>query len=96
MVHQCHRSICIPFIGCGGIGSVDDAVEFMLAWRVAVQLATASLLEAAVMQKIVCGLDAYCWEIGVESIRDPTAQVNIDRQPSNCWLRFAQQSVNTP
>ncbi|GAA4356413.1 dihydroorotate dehydrogenase [Variovorax defluvii] len=92
MVHQCYRSVRIPIIGCGGISSADDAVEFLLAGASAVQVGTASFLDPGVMQKIIDGLDAYCREMGVENVRDLTGQVEIDRQLSDRWLRFAQQS----
>lgn len=92
MVHQCHRSVRIPIIGCGGIRQADDAVEFMLAGASAVQVGTASFLDPAAMQKIIDGLEAYCAEMGVAQVRELTGQVRIDRQLSDRWLRFAQQS----
>lgn len=92
MVHQCHRSVRIPIIGCGGISSAEDAVEFMLAGASAVQVGTASFIDPGAMQKIIDGLQTYCHDMGVENIRDLTGQVKIDRQLSDRWLRFAQQS----
>jgi dihydroorotate dehydrogenase (NAD+) catalytic subunit len=91
-VHQCYRSVRIPIIGCGGIQNAEDAVEFMLAGASAVQVGTASFRDPGVMQKIIDGLGAYCTEMGVESIRDLTGKVKLDRQLSDRWLRFAQQS----
>jgi dihydroorotate dehydrogenase (NAD+) catalytic subunit len=82
----------IPVIGCGGISNAEDAVEFMLAGASAIQVGTASFLDPGVMEKIVAGLHAYCEENGVEQIRDLTGQVKLDRQLSDRWLRFAQQS----
>jgi len=92
MVHQCYRSVRIPIIGCGGISSADDAVEFMLAGASAVQVGTASFIDPGVMQKIIDGLAVYCEEMGVAHIRELTGQVKLDRQLSDRWLRFAQQS----
>lgn len=92
LVHQCYRSVRIPIIGCGGICSADDAVEFMLAGASAVQIGTASFLDPAMMQKIIDGLDAYCREMDVENLRDLTGQVRLDHQLSDRWLRFAQQA----
>jgi dihydroorotate dehydrogenase (NAD+) catalytic subunit len=92
MVHQCYRSVRIPIIGCGGICSAEDAVEFMLAGASAVQVGTASFLDPGAMEKIIDGLVSYCEEMGVEEVRDLTGQVKLDRQLSDRWLRFAQQS----
>lgn len=92
MVYQCHRSVRIPVIGCGGISNADDVVEFMLAGASAVQVGTASFLDPGVMQKIIDALERYCLEAGVDQLRDLSGQVRLDRQLSDRWLRFAQQS----
>jgi dihydroorotate dehydrogenase (NAD+) catalytic subunit len=92
MVHQCYRSVRIPIIGCGGIASAEDVVEFMLAGASAVQVGTASFIDPGAMQKIIDGLEAYCRETGVDDIHSLTGKMKIDRQLSDRWLRFAQQS----
>ncbi|VVE07205.1 dihydroorotate dehydrogenase [Pandoraea morbifera] len=92
LVHQCHRAVRIPIIGCGGIETADDAIEFMLAGATAVQVGTASFRDPAVMGRIVDGLDAYCDAQGVETIASLTGAVALDAQLTDRWLRFAQQS----
>ncbi|ASL48648.1 Dihydroorotate dehydrogenase B (NAD(+)), catalytic subunit [Burkholderia sp. AD24] len=88
LVYQCHRAISIPVIGCGGIQSADDAVEFMLAGASAVQVGTASFRDPGVMQKIIDGLAAYCVEQRVDSIAALTGRVEIDAQLNERWARF--------
>ena len=92
MVHQCHRAVHIPIIGCGGIATTEDAAEFMLAGATAVQVGTASFIDPGVMQKIIDGLAQYCAEQGVAHVRELTGGVQLDRQLTDRWLRFAQQS----
>ncbi len=92
LVHQCHRAVRIPIIGCGGIETADDAVEFMLAGATAVQVGTASFRDPAVMGRIVDGLAGYCDANDVERIATLTGAVALDAQLSDRWLRFAQQS----
>lgn len=92
MVHQCYRSVHIPIIGCGGIRCAEDVIEFMLAGASAVQVGTASFIDPGVMQQIIDGLHDYCTEMGVDNISDLTGQVKLDRQLTDRWLRFAQQS----
>ncbi|VVD96140.1 dihydroorotate dehydrogenase [Pandoraea terrigena] len=92
LVHQCHRAVHIPIIGCGGIETADDAVEFMLAGASAVQVGTASFRDPAVMGHIVDGLAAYCDAQAVERIATLTGAVALDAQLTDRWLRFAQQS----
>lgn len=92
LVHQCHRAVRIPIIGCGGIETADDAIEFMLAGASAVQVGTASFRDPAVMGHIVDGLTAYCDAQAVERLSTLTGAVALDAQLTDRWLRFAQQS----
>ncbi len=92
LVHQCFRAVRLPIIGCGGISTAEDAIEFMLAGASAVQVGTASFIDPGVMQKIIDGLGAYCVEMGIQNIRELTGEVMLDRQLTDRWLRFAQQS----
>ncbi|MDB5966645.1 MAG: diguanylate cyclase [Polaromonas sp.] len=92
LVHQCYRAVRLPIIGCGGISTAEDAIEFMLAGASAVQVGTASFIDPGVMQKIIDGLDAYCAEMGIATLAELTGQVKLDRQLTDRWLRFAQQS----
>jgi len=89
MVHQCYRAVRIPVIGCGGISTADDAVEFMLAGARAVQVGTASFVDPGAMQKVIDGLHRYCAETGVDRIADLVGQVDIDPLLPERWLRFA-------
>jgi dihydroorotate dehydrogenase (NAD+) catalytic subunit len=92
LVHQCHRAVRIPIIGCGGIETADDAVEFLLAGASAVQVGTASFRDPAVMAHIVDGLAAYCDAQAVDRLSALTGAVALDAQLTDRWLRFAQQS----
>lgn len=93
MVHQCHRAVSLPIIGCGGIATADDAVEFLLAGASAVQVGTASFIDPGVMGKIVDGLHAYCQAHGVERIQTLTGAVAIDDQLAERWHRYATQAA---
>ena len=48
-VYQCARTVKIPVIGCGGISTTEDAVEYMLAGATAVQVGTATFVQPAAM-----------------------------------------------
>lgn len=92
MVFQCARAVRIPVIGCGGIMSAADAIEYLLAGATAVQVGTASFLDPAVMIRIIDGLSAYCERHGVARIAELTGAVRIDPGLTDRWLRLAQQS----
>ena len=50
----------IPVIGCGGISTADDAIEYMLAGAAAVQVGTATFVQPAAMLTVIDGLAAFC------------------------------------
>jgi dihydroorotate dehydrogenase (NAD+) catalytic subunit len=60
MVYQCAQAVKIPIIGCGGIATVDDAVEYLLAGATAVQVGTATFIKPNTMLDIVDGLETFC------------------------------------
>ncbi|WP_413816443.1 dihydroorotate dehydrogenase [Pigmentiphaga sp.] len=60
MVYQCHRAVSIPIIGCGGISTADDAIEYMLAGATAVQVGTATFVHPTAMIEVIDGLVQYC------------------------------------
>ena len=49
----------LPIIGMGGIATVEDALEFIIAGATAVQVGTANFVDPFIWTKILDGLDAY-------------------------------------
>lgn len=70
MVYQCAQAAKIPIIGCGGIATVDDAVEYMLAGATAVQVGTATFIKPNTMLDIVEGLEAFCERKGIGRVSE--------------------------
>ena len=68
MVYQCHRAVSIPIIGCGGISTADDAIEFMLAGARAVQVGTATFIHPTAMVDVIDGLARYCQRKGLSNL----------------------------
>ena len=68
-VHQVFRAVKIPLIGIGGIATVEDALEFIIAGATAVQVGTANFYDPTATMKIVDGLARYCQQQGLTSIR---------------------------
>jgi dihydroorotate dehydrogenase (NAD+) catalytic subunit len=77
-VFQCSRAIGIPVIGCGGISTAEDAVEYMLAGASAVQVGTATFLQPAAMTTIVSDIESFCRYRGIPRVRDLTGGLVID------------------
>ena len=59
MVWQVFHAVKIPIIGMGGIASWQDAIEFILAGSVAVQVGTYNFIDPAVSVSIVDGILDY-------------------------------------
>ncbi|WP_068079768.1 dihydroorotate dehydrogenase [Novosphingobium rosa] len=72
MAYQAAQAVQIPVIGCGGISSAEDAIEYMLAGASAVQVGTASFVSPNIMPRIIKGIEAYCERHGVSRIADLT------------------------
>ena len=69
MVYQCHRAVSIPIIGCGGISTADDAIEYMLAGAAAVQVGTATFVHPTAMIEVIDGLVQYCRRKGMPNLQ---------------------------
>ncbi len=68
MVYQCADKLAIPVIGCGGIATAEDAVEFMLAGARAVQVGTTTFVRPMAMIEIIDGLAAFCARRGIADV----------------------------
>jgi dihydroorotate dehydrogenase (NAD+) catalytic subunit len=70
-VFDVYRAVDVPVIGCGGITSWQDAVEFMLAGASAVQIGTAIAYKGPeVFRSISKGIDAYLKRKGFKNIKE--------------------------
>jgi dihydroorotate dehydrogenase (NAD+) catalytic subunit len=69
-VYQCARTVKIPVIGCGGISTTEDAVEYMLAGAAAVQVGTATFVQPAAMTTIIDGLARFCERRDIPRVAD--------------------------
>jgi dihydroorotate dehydrogenase (NAD+) catalytic subunit len=69
-VYQCARTVKIPVIGCGGIATTEDAVEYMLAGATAVQVGTATFVQPAAMTTMIDGLARFCERRDIVRVAD--------------------------
>ena len=68
LAHQAARSVRIPVIGIGGIASAEDALEFLVAGCVAVQVGTATFVDPRTIEKVHDGIAAYLERGGHSSL----------------------------
>ncbi len=68
LVWQVARAVPISVIGIGGIATIDDVMEFLVAGATAVQIGTANFFDPTVSTRLVDELPAKLTEAGVESV----------------------------
>lgn len=70
MVYQVSKAVNIPIIGMGGISSVDDVIEMMMAGATAVQIGSANLVNPFICKEIIEQLPNKMEELNIDSLSD--------------------------
>lgn len=70
MVWQCYKAVKLPIFGIGGITSVYDVAEFIMAGASAVQIGSMNFVEPSVCKDIADELPALLRALGVSSPSD--------------------------
>lgn len=70
MVYQVANAVKIPVIGMGGISSVDDVIEMMMAGATAVQIGSANLVNPYICKEIIEDLPVRMKELGIQNLMD--------------------------
>jgi len=69
-VYQVARAVSVPVIGIGGIATIDDVMEFLVAGATAVQIGTANFYDPTVSMRILDALpDALC-HLGARTVME--------------------------
>jgi dihydroorotate dehydrogenase (NAD+) catalytic subunit len=87
-VFQCAKAIKIPIIGCGGISTAEDAIEYLLAGASAIQVGTATFLQPAAMINIIDGIELFCLQREIRSVTELVGAVVIEEADDEdlAWL----------
>jgi dihydroorotate dehydrogenase (NAD+) catalytic subunit len=64
-VYQVAQEVAVPIIGCGGIATADDALEFIMAGASAVQVGTAMLVNPRAPLDVLNGLERFMEREGI-------------------------------
>jgi len=62
MVWELYEAVKVPIIGIGGIACAADALEYLLAGAVAIQVGSATFAHPPAMTEIIAGIKAYMKE----------------------------------
>lgn len=70
LVWQVARQVKIPILAIGGIATIDDVMEFLVAGAGAVQIGTANFFDPTVSTRLVEQLPAALQHLGASSLAD--------------------------
>ncbi|GAG38407.1 unnamed protein product, partial [marine sediment metagenome] len=79
MVYQVAEAVDVPVIGCGGIASAADALEFVMAGATAVQVGTATFSNPRAPLEILEGIESFLREEGLEDLGELKGAAHIER-----------------
>jgi len=79
-VFQAARAVKTPIVGIGGIATLDDVMEFLVAGASAVQIGTANYYNPTATMKILDGLPGALQELGATRVADVVGTLDARRQ----------------
>ena len=85
MVYECRRAVKIPILGMGGIATVDDVLEFMIAGANAVQVGTMNFVDPFIWDKLLDGLRLYMTRHRIARLQEIVGTVDTTQQ-EKAWI----------
>jgi len=79
-VHQVASAVKIPIVGIGGIATIDDVMQFLVAGATAVQIGTANYYDPKVSTRLVEQLPAALAELGAQSVTEIVGTLQSERR----------------
>jgi len=77
------KSLGIPILGMGGIRTVSDAIEFIIAGASAVAVGTANFIEPGCSVKIIDGIKKYCARNNISDIKELIGSLETGQDASH-------------
>jgi dihydroorotate dehydrogenase (NAD+) catalytic subunit len=78
MVYQVAGAVDVPIVGCGGIRSSEDAVEFIMAGATAVEVGTATFANPRAPLEVLEGMERWLAQAGVKEISELVGAARAD------------------
>lgn len=70
VVYEVAQVVRIPIVAIGGVGSIDDVLDYLMAGACAVQVGTAVFADPVLPLRLIDELEAWCRAEGIGSHRD--------------------------
>ena len=80
MVWECRQAVKLPILGMGGIATIEDALEFIIAGADAVQVGTANFVDPLLWQPLVDGLEAYMTRHNIARVADLVGTLHVPKK----------------
>jgi dihydroorotate dehydrogenase (NAD+) catalytic subunit len=80
LVWHVARNVNVPVIGIGGISSIADVMEFLIAGASAVQIGTANFFDPTASARIADELPAAIAQIGALSVREIVGSLTVEQR----------------
>jgi dihydroorotate dehydrogenase (NAD+) catalytic subunit len=77
-VYQVARAVRLPLVGIGGIATIDDVLEFLVAGARAVQVGTANFYNPTASMQILDALPAALAELGAASVAEVVGTLRVE------------------
>jgi dihydroorotate dehydrogenase (NAD+) catalytic subunit len=77
MVWQVAQAVNVPVVGIGGIMTAKDALEFLIAGAVAVQIGTANFINPHATTDVIDGIETFLMERNISDISDIIATLKV-------------------
>jgi dihydroorotate dehydrogenase (NAD+) catalytic subunit len=77
MVWECHQAVKLPILGMGGIATVEDALEFIIAGSTAVQVGTMNFVDPFIWTKLLAGIESYLDRHHIARVEDLIGRVEL-------------------
>jgi dihydroorotate dehydrogenase (NAD+) catalytic subunit len=77
LVWHVARNVGVPIIGVGGIATIDDVMEFLVAGASAVQIGTANFFDPTVSTRLVGQLPGALEKLEAKSVREVVKTLQI-------------------
>jgi dihydroorotate dehydrogenase (NAD+) catalytic subunit len=77
LVWQVARQVRVPIIGVGGIATIDDVMEFLVAGASAVQLGTVNFYDPTASTRVAGQLPEALEQLGASSVREVVGTLQV-------------------